>query len=214
MREALTGTQEQWFSQPPGMSIIEVCSLSGLLPTRDCVNKSSDWFIDGTEPTVIDNVFHKLIIDSVTGTIATQMTPHHLLEEILVLNLPPEAHSWARSEGLSLYTDFTFSESGNSISGTENILEIISPGNGSVYTISADYALNSQRLPIEILYAAVPKEVKLLLNGKVLEVINQQPFLSWWILEEGDHVLQAEAKFSDGSTLLSPPVSFTVLDFE
>ena len=176
--------------------------------------KNFDWFIDGTEPMVIDNIFHKLIIHSFTGTIATYLTPPHQKAEILVLNLPPEAHSWARSEGLSLYTDFTFSEFGNSLSGTEYILEIISPRNGSVYTISADYALNSQRLPIEILYATVPEEIKLLLNGKVLEVINHQPFLSWWTLKEGDHVLQAEAKFSDGSTILSPQVSFTVLEFE
>ena len=39
IREALTGTQERWFSQPPGMTLIEVCSLSGLLPTKDCLNE-------------------------------------------------------------------------------------------------------------------------------------------------------------------------------
>jgi len=214
IREALTGTQEQWFSHPPGMTLIEVCSLSGMLPTKDCLNKNSDWFIDGTEPMVIDNVFHKLIIDSNNGTIATHLTPPHQKAEILVLNLPPEAHPWARSQGLSLYNDFIFSESASAISGTEYILEIVSPRNGSVYTVSADYPPNGQRLPIEILYATVPERIKLLLNGKVLEVINQKPFLSWWTLEKGDHVLQAEAKFRDGSTILSPQVSFTVLEFE
>lgn len=97
------GSREQPASDwvmPPGMSQVDVCDPSGLLPTKYCPQVVKEVFIQGTEPTAPDNLYQPFKIDVETGKLATLFTPLNRVEEKVFLVPPPEALAWAQSAGI------------------------------------------------------------------------------------------------------------------
>jgi penicillin-binding protein 1C len=88
------------FTRPPGMTTVEVCAVSGLLPTEQCPNRIKELFIEGTEPTEYDNVYRVERVNRQTGKLATACTPPELVEERVYEVLPPEAADWVREQGI------------------------------------------------------------------------------------------------------------------
>ena len=91
--------QETW-EPPPGISTINVCDPSGLLPTVDCPVVVSEVFQAGNEPNHLDRLFQKFQINRETGNLATIFTLPALIEERVYMIVPPEAEEWARQNGL------------------------------------------------------------------------------------------------------------------
>lgn len=92
---------EDW-SLPPGISRVEVCELSGLLPTEACPNRVGEVFLTGTEPNQGDNLHRIVPVNRETERLATVFTPPELVEERTYLLVPPEAAAWAEQAGLPL----------------------------------------------------------------------------------------------------------------
>ena len=85
---------ESW-EMPAGISRLEVCDPSGLLPTTYCPSIVQEIFIHGTGPTHADHLFQPFEINKETGKLATLGTPGGLIEERVYLVLPAEAVAWA-----------------------------------------------------------------------------------------------------------------------
>jgi membrane peptidoglycan carboxypeptidase len=92
----------QGWQQPPGVTTLDVCDPSGLLPTSDCPTVVSEVFLAGNEPTQPDNLYHSVEIDRETGQLATIFTPRDLVERKVFMTVPPEAQQWARNAGLPI----------------------------------------------------------------------------------------------------------------
>jgi membrane carboxypeptidase/penicillin-binding protein len=90
---------EGW-STPPGVSTVEVCDPSGLLPSQYCPNVVREVFINGTEPTHIDNLYRPFQINKETGKLATLYTPLEDVEERVYMIPPPGASEWAAVAGI------------------------------------------------------------------------------------------------------------------
>jgi len=90
---------------PAGVTMINVCDPSGMLPTPDCPNVVSEVFANGNEPVQTDNLYRKFSINRETGFLATVFTPPQLVEDHVYLIVPPEARDWARSAGLQVPPD-------------------------------------------------------------------------------------------------------------
>ncbi len=75
MRALLQGQPDRPFVQPDGLKQVEVCELSGLLPTPACPHTRLEWFIPGTEPTQTDTYYQQVWIDPSTGSLADDSTP-------------------------------------------------------------------------------------------------------------------------------------------
>jgi penicillin-binding protein 1C len=88
------------FSQPPGMTRVEVCAVSGLLATEHCPNRVKELFIEGTEPTEYCNVHRVERVNRQSGKLATACTPPELVEERVFEIYPPEAADWVREQGI------------------------------------------------------------------------------------------------------------------
>jgi penicillin-binding protein 1C len=88
------------FAQPPGMIRMEVCAVSGLLPTEHCPNLINALFIEGTEPTEYCNVHRVERVNRESGKLATACTPPELVEERVYEVYPPEAADWVREQGI------------------------------------------------------------------------------------------------------------------
>jgi membrane peptidoglycan carboxypeptidase len=84
------------WSAPPGVTSVDVCDPSGLLPTKDCPSIVSEVFLTGNEPTQADTLYQTFAINRDTGYLATVYTPVQLVENRVFMVLPPEAQDWAK----------------------------------------------------------------------------------------------------------------------
>ena len=88
------------FVEPPGMTRVEVCATSGLLPTPNCPDRIKELFIAGTEPKTYDNVWQSFRINKNTGKLATACTPPDLVDQKVFPIYPPEAADWVRENNI------------------------------------------------------------------------------------------------------------------
>lgn len=84
----------EW-QQPIGISEARVCSLSGMLPTKECPNTITEKFIDGNQPVSYDTLFRTYAINRETGLLATVFTPPEMVEERTFMIIPENAVEWA-----------------------------------------------------------------------------------------------------------------------
>ena len=75
IRTVLEGRPAKQFERPDGLVQVQVCSLSGLLPTPACPYRRFEWFVDGTQPTRADTFYQTMELDAATGLLASSATP-------------------------------------------------------------------------------------------------------------------------------------------
>jgi membrane peptidoglycan carboxypeptidase len=87
----------QNWTVPAGVSFVDVCDPSGLLPTAYCPTVVTEVFLTGSEPTQIDFLYQAFQVNRETGRLATVFTPTELVEEKIYMVVPPEAAAWAQN---------------------------------------------------------------------------------------------------------------------
>ena len=211
MRAVLTGRPELEFVQPPGLERLEVCALSGLLPTEACPYRRWEWFIAGTEPTAFDPFYHTVTLDRATGRPASANTPIERQYTVLALDLPPQAQPWARTQGLTLLSDLTGASNPAATLPASAPLLLLSPANNSLYQLSPTLPAESQRLELLAAGQAGLSQVTLWVDGLLVATFDQPPYQAWWVLQEGSHQAYAQAVTASGETITSPVVIFDVV---
>jgi membrane carboxypeptidase/penicillin-binding protein PbpC len=215
MRSALSGRPPMGFTRPAGLVQVEVCGLSGLLPTPACPYRQIEWFIPGTQPTQPDAFYRVATIDRSTGGLATEATPTDRRLRRVVLDLPPQAYPWARDQGLPLYADLASpafaGAQEQSPSAPASSLVLLSPSTGGIFRLSPSLAAQAQRLRLEAASTAQLAQVSLWVDGVLISRLDHAPYLAWWELTPGLHQAWAQAMLPDGQQITSPMVSFTVL---
>lgn len=219
MRTVLSGRPAQIFRQPGGLVRQEVCALSGRLPTSTCPYRRLEWFIAGTQPVETDTLYKEVVVDVATGRLADQATPADRRRVQVVLDLPPPAYPWARSQGLVLYADLLPAGTHPSASGAAasqpSALRLVSPANNATYRLDPGFTAGAQRLRLEAVGEAGLRQVTLWLDGVQVAAFGetgaaQPPFQAWVTLEAGRHQAWAEAVLNTGERLSSERVTFTV----
>ncbi len=212
IRTVTSGVAEESFVQPEGLIRQEICALSGLLPGEDCTYRRFEWFILGTEPTMQDNLYHRVTLDRQSMCLADESTPADRIVERVVLDLPQEAHPWAASENLLLLEDTRCAQIPSDF-GTEYATEqllVLSPDANTVYRLSPSQPMESQRIQIEVGSDLELLLVDLWLDGTQLTSIDEPPYRIWWPLEVGEHELWAEGLTQEGETIRSETIRFAV----
>lgn len=95
MQYASSDLPAQDWSEPTGLSHVEVCDPSGALPTKACPNVISELFLTGNEPVASDTLYRTYPVDRETGRLATVFTPAEQVVEKTYLMVPPAALEWA-----------------------------------------------------------------------------------------------------------------------
>jgi membrane peptidoglycan carboxypeptidase len=85
----------QDWTEPGGLSSVEVCDPSGALPTKACPGTVNELFLSGNEPVAGDTLYRTYQVNRETGRLATVFTPAALVVEKTYLIVPPEAQEWA-----------------------------------------------------------------------------------------------------------------------
>lgn len=208
MRRVLLGQPETAFARPDGLVRAEVCALSGLLPTPACAQRKAEWFIEGTVPTQLDNLYQTFTVDSATGALADENTPPERRQEQVVVILPQEARGWGALNG---YPD---PPAGAEFRPTDSKtgVRLLAPDPYTIFQINPVIPLETQRLRF---YAAVPEgtvAVTYTLNGVEIGSSTAAAWEVWWTLALGDYELVAVARLEDGSEQVSAPVPFRVVN--
>lgn len=206
IRKALEGKPKREFTRPDGLIQVEVCALSGLLPTEFCDHTRTEWFIAGTEPTQPDNIFQQVTIDTLTGSLADASTPADRVQTRIVLDLPITAHPWARSQGLPLLADIPHS----SEASAQPQIALISPRPNSTYRFDPTFDASAQKLLIEAVVGAGITEVTIWVDGTPLSTLTESPYQAWWQLSAGEHRFWATGVTVNGVTVTSEVIVVTV----
>jgi penicillin-binding protein 1C len=207
MRALLAGKPDEPFVRPDGMKQVEVCDLSGLLPTPACPHTRMEWFINGTQPTQTDTYYQQIWIDALTNSLANNLTPPDRRKSIIALNLPVEAQPWARTQGLPLLVDYQQ----NNDSNQANSLALISPAPNTTYHITPNLDLSAQQLSIEAVASQSFSKVTIYVDGKILAAFSNPPYQTWWTLSAGEHQFWVEGINANSETAKSDAVTITVL---
>lgn len=99
MEQASVGLPTRDFPRPPGLRDVDVCALSGLLPTPYCDDTRTETFIAGTEPSLHDNFYQPFRVDRTNGLLATRYTPASDVITRVYAILPPEYNDWVKAQG-------------------------------------------------------------------------------------------------------------------
>lgn len=99
MSWALQDAPIETWTRPSGLTQRAVCNLSGQLPTPHCPTVL-EYFIEGTEPTVFDNMYQEFKINRENGRLATLDTPPELIESKVYIIYPEKAADWVRENEL------------------------------------------------------------------------------------------------------------------
>ena len=204
MRSVLSGEPESEFARPAGLEQVEVCALSGLLPSEACPYRRVEWFISGTLPHEQDHFYRRVWLDADTGLLADESTPAARRIPQMVLDLPSEAQPWARAEGILLLSDIMPATTLGAV------LRLLSPAPNATYRISTQMPANAQRLHIEAVGESGLQEVTLWLDGEKLAARTAPPYEAWWALQPGEHQAWVEGLTADGETVRSEVVNFRV----
>lgn len=206
IRKALEGQPKREFARPEGLIQVEVCALSGLLPTPYCDHTRTEWFIAGTEPTQPDNLYQQVTIDALTGALADKSTPAERRQTKIVLDLPLAAHPWARAQGLPLLADIPHS----SEAPAQPQIALISPRPNSAYRIDPAFDPSAQKLLIEAVVGAGISQVTIWVDGVPLATLTESPYQAWWQLSVGEHRFWVTGITVNGETVTSEVIVVTV----
>lgn len=100
MQYSLANTQGFSWSEPPGITHLDVCYPSGLLPDEDCPEIVPEIFINGNEPHWMDDLYQSAEVNYETGNLATVFTPPELVQARRYLLVPPDYAGWAVDKGI------------------------------------------------------------------------------------------------------------------
>lgn len=102
MKYAHQGLPTLGWNPPPGISTVNVCDPSGMLPTGDCPTVVQEVFLTGNEPLSMDSLYQEVLINRETGRLATVYTSPELIQKHVFLMVPEQARQWAEMADLPL----------------------------------------------------------------------------------------------------------------
>lgn len=218
MEEALRGTPARDFVRPKGIVEREICETSGLLATPYCPRIRSEIFIQGTEPTRADDSYRPIALDAATGLLWAEGCAGPRIERVYRF-FPPEALDWARKQGypepptLDCFGRAVETNSMKpSYAKSNPPIIILSPAHNSTFELSPQLPLAAQQVEVSarLNAALMLREVTLWLDDAPLATFRRMPYRTLWLLQPGEHRVQAIGVTMDGQVIKSPVTTFWV----
>jgi len=212
MTRALEKAPRLDFKKPNNLREIEICSLSGLLPTKYCKERTYEWFVKGTEPKRKDNIYQNIKIDPIKKQRLTEdcikRNPSIKVEEHVYEIYPPELKKWALQKGIEQAPRLTCTSGGLEQVGSAakknellrqkliaddlTVPEIVHPQDEDSFLYDNSIPLENQKIPFHVLVNDDVNEVSWFLNGEKISKRTDFPFSFMWPLKSGNYELVAE----------------------
>jgi 1A family penicillin-binding protein len=206
MAQALAGTPAEIFTIPGGIQNVAVDEVSGKLPTNATPTTKTEVFADYAIPTTYDNVHINVPYDSITGQLATSLTPPgqiiYKLFNVLhsekrdVPNWENPVVEWALAHGYSYPPNdaITVQPPNNNSQGPS--VNILDPQDGAVISKSPF------SVSVSAISASPISRLDMSIDGEFYGSLSSQPFIFSInkTLNDGLHTLAVHAVDSSGAT--------------
>jgi len=183
-----------WLPRPAGISEVEVCKLSGMLPTQLCPLRIREYFVQGTEPSVADTIYREVPIDRRNGLLASSGCGQDNTEHRVFAFFPLELETWARENGWprppSRWSPLCPSGERSTATGA---IRIVTPQNGDSFQLDPLVPDENERVPLT---ADVPPgipSVGWFVNGVRVGTGTAPAFRQDWSPTPGRWTIRAEA---------------------
>lgn len=222
MKGALQSRPMENFVKPSGLNEIEICAISGKLPTGLCNERVYELFIKGNEPKEYDNYYRKFWIDSGNGKIITdeckKYHPELKASQKTLIAYPQELQKWAAQNGLGLAEfkdcitpgDYPDAYTNGKPEGNTNAVFIDNPINNDEYQIDYSLPMEAQKIPFRVSVPLETIKVNYYIDNVNVGNKNEAPFTYLWLASKGSHKLKAEAVLAGGKVVGSEEVKFIV----
>lgn len=222
MEEALQFSPPEKFTVPSRLHQVEICALSGMLPTDLCPDRIYEWFLKGKEPKENDTYYQNYWVLRSNGHLIREACvgsyPEALRQQKTLTTYPAAFQRWADKKGLSLppfepcaLSKTSTGEYSDAYPARENgLVDIDSPSNQDEFMVNTGLPLDNQKIPFRVLTSSDAEKVSFILDGQIISSLEHSPFQYLWIPQKGVHTLQAVAELYNGETQQSEPVQFTV----
>jgi penicillin-binding protein 1C len=179
------------FAAVPSLSKLDVCALSGKLPTEHCKARVTESFIPGTEPNTADDMH--VAVSVLNGAIADGC-PGAVVQ--VFERYPPLFETWAREAGRPLVPSqrLVACKTPEAVGTPSGAPIVLFPRNGAEYRFVADEPAARQQLVLKGRSGAGP--LTFLVDDAPYRRADA-PYEVEWPLSHGEHTLQVVA--SDGS---------------
>lgn len=165
------------------LSRVEICALSGKLPTEACRSRLTEWFVPGTAPTQYDDMH---VAVPVLGDAVADGCPGAKVE--VFERYPPRYEEWARSAGRPLPPTQALLSCETPVTNTASSLPVVVfPRDGAEYRRVADEPSARQQLVLQGRSSAA--RLTFLVDGAPYRTVTA-PFQAEWPLVPGEHSLQ------------------------
>ncbi len=194
------------FPKPEGITKSVICPSSGMRPGVACPGTMYEYFIEGSDPSVICIVHKRVRVDRRTGGIAQRATPVEFVEEKVFEVYPPEFDAWARSVGLPQPPQQIAAMAPRSLP-----IVINTPASGVIFKMDPVLRQEYQTIFVEGFVDTRIREVTLWLNDEQVAQL-RPPFryrLPLASLHRGSHTMVLRGQRGE-ERYESPPVTVTV----
>jgi penicillin-binding protein 1C len=226
------GARPPPFERPSDIVEVTICAPSGLLPSPACPRTRRELFIEGAQPTEMDNQFVRIDIDQASGLPAAGAPPERVAQRTFWL-LPPEYHEWMAMQGIPILDCYAQSPVGSAHcapaaavqtaqdagASSRQALVLTAPTSNIAYQIHPGVPLENQQIEVAGYVAQGPTwaEVRLMHNGEVLATAGPGAapatrLRSWWMLTPGEHRFWLEGEPHAGSATVSTPPALVVVE--
>jgi penicillin-binding protein 1C len=168
----------------PELRRVEVCTLSGKLPTPSCTARLTELFIPGTEPTAPDDMH--VAVPILNGAIAPGC-PGATVQ--IVETYPAQYETWAKQAGRPLLPRYTLQNCETPVAAEAGVsgAEVLFPRDGAEYRLVEDEPLARQQLLLR--GRTVAGSLTFVIDDVPFRTVTS-PFEAEWPLTRGDHHVQ------------------------
>jgi len=221
MESALQFLPQEKFPVPSRLHQVEICALSGKLPTDLCTDRVYDWFLHGQEPKVTDDYFQNYWVLKSNGHLlrpeCVDGYPESSRQQKTLVAYPAAFQPWAQNKGLALPPFEPCALSKTTTSGYSNaystqgkpLISLDSPTSQDEFLIDPSVPLDTQKIPFRVVASSDVEKVTFVLDGKNLGAVDA-PFSFLWVPVKGAHSLKAVGVLYNGGTVESAGVRFVV----
>ena len=212
--EFLKGKPTEHFIRPEGIKEVEICAISGKLPDGLCPEKTSELFLEGTEPKETSKLHKKVLIDKRNGLLASDSCPKQFVDEKIFIDYPPEVYTWAIQENLEV----TPRQSSPLCGGNQQFLgnsylEVTYPKEKTIFE-TAPQLVNNEAVVFEVNVSPNISKVLWYVDGKLFEEATDFPYSASWKPQVGKHTVTAYGVTRSNEKIKSEDVSFSVVEFK
>lgn len=212
--EFLKGKPTEQFVRPDRIKEVEVCALSGKLPDGICPEKTTEIFIEGTEPKEVSKLHKKIRVDKRNNLLAGENCPQTFVLEKVFIDYSPEVYTWALEDNQEIIPrQFSPLCSGYQQASGGSFLQITYPKEKTVFEYAPQIVTN-QAVVFQINTSSDINKVLWYIDGVLFKTTNALPFKVSWSPGVGKHTIKAVGETVSGKNIISEDVHISVVEYK